>query len=299
MDARRRPRRRLRGAARAASRRRGAVRLARLDAPELHPLHQRHDRPAEGRAARHRRLRGGAGREHEAHLLRQRRRDLLLDQRHRLGGRPQLHRLRAADRRHGDDHVRGPADPARRRHLVEPGREVQGHRDVQRADRDPRAEEAGPEVPAQARPVVAARAVPGRRAARRADRALDRRRRSASRSSTTTGRPKAAGRSSPSPTASSSMPSKFGSPGVPMYGYDVQAGRRGDRRATSTTPNEKGVVVIDGPTPPGFMQTVWRDDARFVETYWKSIPGGASTAPSTGASATPTATSSSSAAPTT
>ena len=21
------------------------------------------------------------------------------------------------------------------------------------------------------------------------------------------------------------------------------------------------------------MQTVWRDDARFVNTYWKSIPG--------------------------
>ncbi len=79
--------------------------------------------------------------------------------------------------------------------LVEPGREVQGHRDVHGADRDPRAEEAGPEVPASARPVVAARAVPRRRAARRADRELDRRRASASRSSTTTGRPKAAGRS--------------------------------------------------------------------------------------------------------
>ena len=54
-------------------------------------------------------------------------RDLLLHQRHRLGRRPQLHRLRPADRRHGDHHVRGLADPARRRHLVEPGREVQGH----------------------------------------------------------------------------------------------------------------------------------------------------------------------------
>ena len=31
-------------------------------------------------------------------------------------------------------------------------------------------------------------------------------------------------------------------------------------------------MVIEGPTPPGFMQTVWRDDARFVDTYWKSIP---------------------------
>ena len=40
-----------------------------------------------------------------------------------------------------------------------------------------------------------------------------------------------------------------------------------------TKPNEKGVVVIESPTPPGFMQTIWRDDARFVKTYWQSIPG--------------------------
>jgi propionyl-CoA synthetase len=32
-------------------------------------------------------------------------------------------------------------------------------------------------------------------------------------------------------------------------------------------------VVIEGPTPPGFMQTVWRDDERFVRTYWEGIPG--------------------------
>jgi len=40
-----------------------------------------------------------------------------------------------------------------------------------------------------------------------------------------------------------------------------------------TQPNEKGVVVLEGPTPPGFMQTIWKDDARFVNTYWKSVPG--------------------------
>jgi propionyl-CoA synthetase len=66
-----------------------------------------------------------------------------------------------------------------------------------------------------------------------------------------------------------------------------------------TEPGEKGVVVVEGPTPPGFMQTVWRDDARFVDTYWKASPAGWSTAHSTGASATPTAISTSSAAPTT
>ncbi|HEX7440673.1 MAG TPA: propionate--CoA ligase [Caldimonas sp.] len=66
--------------------------------------------------------------------------------------------------------------------------------------------------------------------------------------------------------------SKFGSPGLAMYGYDVKL-------IDETTgldivlPNQKGVVVIEGPTPPGFMQTVWRDDARFVRTYWDSIPG--------------------------
>jgi propionyl-CoA synthetase len=40
-----------------------------------------------------------------------------------------------------------------------------------------------------------------------------------------------------------------------------------------TEPNQKGVVAIEGPLPPGCMQTVWQDDARFVNTYWKSIPG--------------------------
>ena len=32
------------------------------------------------------------------------------------------------------------------------------------------------------------------------------------------------------------------------------------------------MLALEGPLPPGCMQTVWRDDARFVNTYWKSIP---------------------------
>jgi len=66
--------------------------------------------------------------------------------------------------------------------------------------------------------------------------------------------------------------SKFGSPGVPMAGYSVKLLHESTGEEL-TEPNQKGVVVIEGPTPPGFMQTVWRDDARFVNTYWKSIPG--------------------------
>jgi propionyl-CoA synthetase len=66
--------------------------------------------------------------------------------------------------------------------------------------------------------------------------------------------------------------SRFGSPGVPMYGYQVKLVHESTGEEL-TAANQKGVVVIEGPTPPGFMQTVWRDDARFVNTYWKSIPG--------------------------
>ena len=66
-------------------------------------------------------------------------------------------------------------------------------------------------------------------------------------------------------------PSKFGSPGIPMYGYNVKLLHESTGEEL-TKPGEKGVVVIEGPTPPGFMQTIWQDDARFVNTYWKSIP---------------------------
>jgi propionyl-CoA synthetase len=67
-------------------------------------------------------------------------------------------------------------------------------------------------------------------------------------------------------------PSKFGSPGVPTYGYNVKVVHEGTGEELRS-PNEKGVVVIEGPTPPGFMQTVWGDDERYVKTYWDTIPG--------------------------
>jgi propionyl-CoA synthetase len=65
---------------------------------------------------------------------------------------------------------------------------------------------------------------------------------------------------------------KFGSPGVPMYGYDVKLVNESTGEVLEGA-NEKGVVMIEGPLPPGFMQTVWRDDERFVSTYWKNVPG--------------------------
>jgi len=68
------------------------------------------------------------------------------------------------------------------------------------------------------------------------------------------------------------QPSRFGSPGVPMPGYRVKLLHESTGEELLGA-DEKGVLVIEGPTPPGFMQTVWRDDARFINTYWKSIPG--------------------------
>jgi propionyl-CoA synthetase len=67
-------------------------------------------------------------------------------------------------------------------------------------------------------------------------------------------------------------PSKFGSPGVAMYGYDVKLIDE-TTGLEITEPNQKGVLAIEGPLPPGCMQTVWRDDARFVKTYWSDFPG--------------------------
>jgi propionyl-CoA synthetase len=32
-------------------------------------------------------------------------------------------------------------------------------------------------------------------------------------------------------------------------------------------------LTIEGPLPPGNLQTIWGDDARFVKTYWQTVPG--------------------------
>ncbi len=66
--------------------------------------------------------------------------------------------------------------------------------------------------------------------------------------------------------------SRLGSPGVPMYGYQVKLLHEVTGEEL-TRPGEKGVVAIEGPLPPGCMQTVWGDDERFVRTYWQTFPG--------------------------
>jgi propionyl-CoA synthetase len=63
---------------------------------------------------------------------------------------------------------------------------------------------------------------------------------------------------------------KFGSPSFPAFGYDLQLLREAD--ASPAADNEKGVVTIAPPLPPGCMSTVWGDDERFVDTYFRTFP---------------------------
>ncbi len=64
-------------------------------------------------------------------------------------------------------------------------------------------------------------------------------------------------------------PLKMGTPSFPVYGYDLQILRESD--ASEAAADEKGVVAIMPPLPPGCMSTVWGDDERFVKTYFTSF----------------------------
>jgi propionyl-CoA synthetase len=64
-------------------------------------------------------------------------------------------------------------------------------------------------------------------------------------------------------------PLKMGSPSFPVYGYDVKLLHEGTGKPVAD--GEKGVVTIAPPLPPGCMTTVWGDDERFVQTYFRDF----------------------------
>jgi propionyl-CoA synthetase len=64
-------------------------------------------------------------------------------------------------------------------------------------------------------------------------------------------------------------PLKMGSPSFPVYGYDVRLLH--EATGNEVKDGEKGVVAIAPPLPPGCMSTVWGDDERFVNTYFKDF----------------------------
>jgi propionyl-CoA synthetase len=63
---------------------------------------------------------------------------------------------------------------------------------------------------------------------------------------------------------------KFGSPSFPVYGYNVKLLK--EDSAEEVGANEKGVVAVVPPLPPGCLSTVWGDDERFVKTYFSFFP---------------------------
>jgi len=66
-------------------------------------------------------------------------------------------------------------------------------------------------------------------------------------------------------------PRRFGSPSFPVYGYDVRLLNEGTGEEAGT--DEKAVLAILPPLPPGCMTTVWGDDERYVKTYFSDFGG--------------------------
>ncbi|MCP2341442.1 propionyl-CoA synthetase [Actinomadura rupiterrae] len=66
------------------------------------------------------------------------------------------------------------------------------------------------------------------------------------------------------------LPIKPGSPSVPVPGYDVRVLRPDGSPAA---PGEEGDIAVRLPLPPGTLPTLWKDDARFVESYLTRFPG--------------------------
>ena len=66
------------------------------------------------------------------------------------------------------------------------------------------------------------------------------------------------------------LPTKPGSPSVPVPGYDV---RIVDADGAEVGPGETGEIVVRLPLPPGCLPSLWRDDQRFVDSYLSAHPG--------------------------
>ncbi len=58
---------------------------------------------------------------------------------------------------------------------------------------------------------------------------------------------------------------KFGTPSFPVYGFNLKIFREDGSECDA---NEKGIVGVIPPLPPGCLSTIWGDDERFVKTYF-------------------------------
>jgi propionyl-CoA synthetase len=66
------------------------------------------------------------------------------------------------------------------------------------------------------------------------------------------------------------FPTKYGSAGKPVPGYNVKILKPDGSEAS---PNEMGDVVVELPLPPGTFPTLWGADKRYKENYMTNYPG--------------------------
>ncbi|MDV7271757.1 propionate-CoA ligase PrpE [Thioclava sp. A2] len=72
------------------------------------------------------------------------------------------------------------------------------------------------------------------------------------------------------PIGIETLPTKVGSPSVPMPGYDVQVLDEGGHPLKA---GELGAIAIKLPLPPGTLPTLWNAEARFKKSYLEHFPG--------------------------
>ncbi|AQS49357.1 propionyl-CoA synthetase [Thioclava nitratireducens] len=66
------------------------------------------------------------------------------------------------------------------------------------------------------------------------------------------------------------LPTKVGSPSVPMPGYDIQVLDEGGHPVGA---GQLGAIAIKLPLPPGTLPTLWNAEARFKKAYLEQFPG--------------------------
>ena len=66
------------------------------------------------------------------------------------------------------------------------------------------------------------------------------------------------------------LPTKLGSPAVPMPGYDVEILDEGGNPVAA---GELGAIAVKLPLPPGTLPTLWNAEDRFKKSYLNTFPG--------------------------
>ncbi|OED50074.1 propionyl-CoA synthetase [Rhodobacteraceae bacterium (ex Bugula neritina AB1)] len=66
------------------------------------------------------------------------------------------------------------------------------------------------------------------------------------------------------------LPTKLGSPAVPMPGYEVDIL---DDGGNPVAPGELGAIAVKLPLPPGTLPTLWNAEDRFRKSYLTTFPG--------------------------